>query len=202
MPTQMRARCTYDLVLDAAATDFSRYGFGRTNLQGVANRLGLTKGALYGHFSSKEEIAARLIAELDQILEAPPDAAGAPGRALDRLHALLHGFTERVEQDIRIRGAVRLVVERAQSGERQPEFLRRLKDTTVTLVRQAQRDGDLYPDLPSESVADLLVAVPFGTYYLTDSGGCDGLSSRVDAVWSLLAPLLRTSGTSGADAAA
>ncbi len=60
MPKQARALRTYDRVLDAAAYEFARYGYTNANLQNIADRIRLTKGALYGHFANKEELAAAL----------------------------------------------------------------------------------------------------------------------------------------------
>ena len=62
-------------VLDAALELFSENGFDGTTIQQIADRLGVTKAALYYHFESpKDEILAVLIApateELDALLDA------------------------------------------------------------------------------------------------------------------------------------
>jgi AcrR family transcriptional regulator len=192
MPKQARARRTYELALDAAAAEFSRHGFGNTNLQMVATRLGLTKGALYGHFSSKEEIAARLVAELDDVLRPLPDGAGQPAHR--RLHDLVVSLADRIERDVRVGAAVRLVWEEARATGEQPAFWRRLRETVVQLVRQAQQEGGIDASRPAETLADLLVAVPFGVHYVAGATGHADVPGRVRAMWGLLTPLLRGPG--------
>lgn len=51
-------------VLEAAGELFSRKGFGGTNLQDIADALGISRTALYYYFSSKEEILASLVEEV------------------------------------------------------------------------------------------------------------------------------------------
>jgi AcrR family transcriptional regulator len=195
MPKQARARRTYELALDAAAAEFARHGFGNTNLQVVAARLGLTKGALYGHFSSKEEIAARLVAELDEVLRPPPDAESQPAHR--RLRELVLTLAERIEHDVRVGAAVRLVWEEARASGEQPAFWRRLREMVSGLVRQAQREGGIDAAGPPEALADLLVAVPFGVHYVAGATGHGDLPGRVRAIWRLLVPVLGGPGPDG-----
>ena len=49
---------TVEKILDAAAYLFAQKGYAHTTLQDVIDETGLSKGAVYHHFKSKEEIAA------------------------------------------------------------------------------------------------------------------------------------------------
>jgi AcrR family transcriptional regulator len=51
-------------VLEAAAKLFAQRGFGGTNLQDIADSLGISRPALYYYFKSKEEILASLVEEV------------------------------------------------------------------------------------------------------------------------------------------
>jgi AcrR family transcriptional regulator len=51
-------------VLEAAARLFAQRGFGGTNLQDIADSLGISRPALYYYFKSKEEILASLVEEV------------------------------------------------------------------------------------------------------------------------------------------
>ena len=50
MAKQERARRTREKVLTAAAEVFAVQGYDSTTLNTVAERIAMTKGALYGHF--------------------------------------------------------------------------------------------------------------------------------------------------------
>lgn len=51
-------------VLEAAAKLFAQRGFGGTNLQDIADVLGISRPALYYYFKSKEDILASLVEEV------------------------------------------------------------------------------------------------------------------------------------------
>ena len=61
-------------ILDVALELFSEHGFEGTTLQQIADRLGLTKAALYYHFRSKDDLVRALVApaitDLDKLLDA------------------------------------------------------------------------------------------------------------------------------------
>src|SRR5258707_15510965 len=48
-------------ILDAALDVFSEHGFEGSSLQQIADRLGLTKAALYYHFRSNDELLEALV---------------------------------------------------------------------------------------------------------------------------------------------
>jgi AcrR family transcriptional regulator len=74
--------------LDVALELFVRHGYEQTSLREIADRLGVTKAALYYHFRSKEELVSGLV----ESVAAPIDeaVAWAAGRPCDaRLRAEL-----------------------------------------------------------------------------------------------------------------
>jgi len=54
---------------------FSEQGFDGTSLQQIADRLGVTKAALYYHYRSKDELLAAVVEPLFTNLEAFMDSA-------------------------------------------------------------------------------------------------------------------------------
>jgi AcrR family transcriptional regulator len=69
-----RSADTRARILEAALDLFSEQGFEGTTLQQIADRLGLTKAALYYHFRSKDDLLWALhtpaAADLDRLLDA------------------------------------------------------------------------------------------------------------------------------------
>lgn len=66
MPRNKHPEQTVELILDTAAALFTRQGYDKTTLQDILNATHLSKGAIYHHFASKEEI---LIAVVNRIGE-------------------------------------------------------------------------------------------------------------------------------------
>ena len=62
MPQQRRAQLTRRAILAAAAEEFDSTGYAGTTLNAVLRRSGITKGAFYFHFPSKEAVAEALAA--------------------------------------------------------------------------------------------------------------------------------------------
>ena len=78
-------------MLDIAAELFARDGYRATNLKLVAERLDVTRQALYHHFDSKPAILGALFARVLDKLEAAVDEAGATaGAGESRFAAMLH----------------------------------------------------------------------------------------------------------------
>lgn len=79
-----------DLILDAAEQLLARYGYAKMTIDDLAREVGIGKGTVYLHFSSKEEIALahvdRLVA---RVLERLRAIAESGGPVAERLTAML-----------------------------------------------------------------------------------------------------------------
>ena len=60
---QARSEATRRKIIDSAVKLFSEIGYPATGLGDIIERAGLTKGALYYHFDSKESLATAIIEE-------------------------------------------------------------------------------------------------------------------------------------------
>ncbi|WP_405881660.1 TetR/AcrR family transcriptional regulator [Streptomyces sp. NBC_01384] len=195
MAKQARSRRTHELVLDAAAAEFLRHGYPRANLQHVADRTGLTKGALYGHFASKEQLAQALIAQLDEMMEKAGGESegenegeneGAGATARERLRALSCALAERIESDVRINAALRLVMDEAHSGSQPPKLLADLRRLATEVVESARSEGALGERPPTAPLADLTAVILVGAYYTAPDLERRGLADRVRDLWDAL----------------
>jgi AcrR family transcriptional regulator len=96
---------TKQRILDTARELFSQKGVQKTSLQEVADQLGITKPALYYHFSSREELVRSIMQPLIDDGEAFVDEQEA--RAEVESRALLEGY---FDFNIRHRADVLLVL--------------------------------------------------------------------------------------------
>jgi AcrR family transcriptional regulator len=55
-PKRLRGRATPERLLSAAAEAFAQHGFGGATLADIADRAGVTTGAIYNHFAGKEDL--------------------------------------------------------------------------------------------------------------------------------------------------
>lgn len=61
VPQQHRARITREVIVEAAAAEFSRRGFGGASVNAILEASGRTKGAMYFHFHSKHDLAVAVV---------------------------------------------------------------------------------------------------------------------------------------------
>jgi AcrR family transcriptional regulator len=84
---QARSRETLGRLLDAAQTVFVELGFEKTQLEQIAARAGYTRGAIYAHFSSKEDLFLALIEDRVRaklgVLRGRLEAEGSRARRLE-----------------------------------------------------------------------------------------------------------------------
>jgi AcrR family transcriptional regulator len=84
MTIDARRTDTRERIIDVAAKMFSTRGYAATSIRDIAEELGVTKAALYYHFTSKDEILHALvdipIESIRRALEQPRDTSTPQGR--------------------------------------------------------------------------------------------------------------------------
>ncbi|MEV6905021.1 TetR/AcrR family transcriptional regulator [Amycolatopsis sp. NPDC051372] len=161
-PPARRGRPGYDLesLLQVAVKLFNERGYDGTSMEDLSRKLGITKSAIYHHVRSKEELLRLSVDRaLDGLFEVAASTEQLDGRAIDRLEHLVRGsvlvLADRlpfVTLLLRVRGNTK--VERSALARRR-EFDRLVTD----LVKQAEAEGDVRPDIDPAVAARLL----FGT---------------------------------------
>ncbi len=137
-----------DQVLAVAVQLFNEQGYDATSVSDLATRLGLTKSALYHHFSSKEELLAIALETALSGLEAVlADAQRVTATASDRLTAVISGAVKVLTAEL---PSVTLLLRLRGNSAVETAALerRRVFDQQVTaLVRAAQGEGLIRADV-------------------------------------------------------
>jgi AcrR family transcriptional regulator len=184
VPRQVRAERTRNAILDAAAVVFDERGFNGASLSEILAKAGVTKGALYFHFSSKEELAQAIIEELWTDL--PAVGEGEPG--LQTLIDMSHVFGHNLWKNVRVRASNRLVGE-ATFAAPAPDVYRRWNGIINDVLKAAQARGDIRKDLDTERVAVWLGGTFLGIQ--TQSGiltGRTDIHERITDMWEICLP--------------
>ncbi len=161
VPTSVRGRGRpgYDLesLLAVAVEVFNERGYDGTSMEDLSRRLGIAKSAIYHHVAGKQELLAlALDRALAGLAEAVSATRAQDGPAIDRLEHLVRQSVEvlidrlpYVTLLLRVRGNTE--VERAALARRR-SFDRFVAD----LVREAEREGSIRPDVDPAITARLL----------------------------------------------
>ena len=95
--TKAEAEQTRQKILKAALDLFVENGYERTTFEDVADRIQLTKGAVYWHFKSKPDLFAELVAymtathyeQVSRVLPAPVSLDGLVAHFIERAHLIV-----------------------------------------------------------------------------------------------------------------
>ncbi|MFI5671151.1 ScbR family autoregulator-binding transcription factor [Streptomyces sp. NPDC051704] len=184
MAEQVRAIRTRQAILSAAAKIFEEHGYQAATISQILGEAGVTKGALYFHFQSKEDLAQGVLAEQDQQLIVP-DRASKVQEIVDVV--MLHAH--RLQTDSMVRAGVRLSMDQlAQGLDRSGPFLR-WGEVGTSLLERAQAQGELLPHVVVPETADVIVGSFAGIQSMSQAI-CDygDLVARVSALMRHLLP--------------
>ncbi|MCX4746059.1 TetR/AcrR family transcriptional regulator [Kitasatospora sp. NBC_01287] len=192
---QQRALRTYQQTLDAASQEFIQQGYARATMAGVMARTELTKGALYGHFRSKEAVAAALVAHgAEACAQVLAEAAAGADDAVAALLTAALTLSRRLRSDPRVRAALRLATEPAAEVPGGAALLASIHGFLLEHAGHARRAGRLPAEHTPATVADLLLAVLLGYEQLPGSTKPAESDADLDEAWRLLARALLLTG--------
>ncbi|GEB48937.1 MULTISPECIES: ScbR family autoregulator-binding transcription factor [Streptomyces] len=189
---QARSERSRRRLVRAAAEMFDAHGYADATLGRIAQAAGMTKGALYFHFGSKDGLADAVQEQGHELLRRQVralDAAGTP--PVQGLIDLTHRLARGLREDPVVRAGFRITVECA--GRRPP-----VADLHAAWVREAARllerareAGRLRDGVGDDGPRALLAAVVCGISGAWGAGlSTAELASRVAALWATLLPAL------------
>ncbi|MEG3631639.1 ScbR family autoregulator-binding transcription factor [Streptomyces poriticola] len=193
MALQERGIKSRNLILRAAAEVFDERGYDSASTTEILERSGLTRGALYHHFPSKEAIAVALLTVHGEAVDVPAQAV--------KLQAVIDhtfDFAFRLQRDPVLRACVRLAVE--QTSFRRHAFTPYQQSSAAVerLLGQAQEQGELLPGLDLAEAAAMITGTFTGIQVMSQvqTGRAD-LPERVGMMWRFLLPGLVNPGMIG-----
>ena len=192
MTKQSRAENTRLHLVRSAAELFDRNGFSGATLEDVSRAAGVTKGAFYFHFSSKDELAGAIQAGACTMLR------GAVYRVLDdklpalqSLVDLTHELAHWLETEAVVRASLRTARECGHRGAPFLDFYVDLLSAVETMLSTAERYGELSGGVAIEQASTLVLTICAGMDMLWWSGIRKGdIRENVRDMWKLILPEL------------
>ncbi|MEU5438997.1 ScbR family autoregulator-binding transcription factor [Streptomyces sp. NPDC020719] len=152
MAKQDRAIRTRRAILEAAAMVFEKQGFQAATITDILKVAGVTKGALYFHFQSKEALAHGVLSEQGS----GPGLQPQPIKLQELIDAgsiLAH----RLRTDHLVRASVRLTLDQQAHGLDRSGPFRHWSEANAELLTVAQQRGELLPNVVISDTAELYV---------------------------------------------
>lgn len=158
-------------IFEAAIKLMSRYGYDKTTVDDIAREAGISKGAVYLHFRSKEDLVeSLLLRESESMLNEVMRSLEADEKGLT-----IYTLYRYSMQSLMTHPFMKAMYARDQAVL--GDFARRLAQLPMynqansfgsAFVEQFQEAGMIRRDLPSEAVAHILMAIRVGVLHLSD----------------------------------
>ncbi|MBV6762628.1 ScbR family autoregulator-binding transcription factor [Rhodococcus opacus] len=192
MATQKRAEVTRRALLHAAAEVFTRRGYADTKLSEVLTQALATKGALYFHYASKEELARAVVEEGTRRFTAvcTPHLA-SPTPAFEAMIGISFVTVDAALNDAVMGATFRLITEMGGYRGSETDTFATWISTYQLLARRAIDEGDLREDADPDAIGQLLVELFAGARLLATDNPAD-LPTRTAMAWDQLLPVLVT----------
>ncbi|MEU3744724.1 MULTISPECIES: ScbR family autoregulator-binding transcription factor [Streptomyces] len=150
MAQQARAIKTRRAILEAAATVFAERGYERTTIGEILARAGVTKGALYFHFTSKEDLALGVLDA--QMLDEPMSPQPIKLQELaDQAFLLAH----RLQRDPLVRASVALALDSGATGVDRAAPFKAWIDQVSEILTVAKTRGEILGHVDVSDAAEL-----------------------------------------------
>ncbi|MCB5165709.1 TetR/AcrR family transcriptional regulator [Streptomyces bambusae] len=187
MARQERAIRTRQAILTAAAEVFDEVGYEAATISEILQRSGLTKGALYFHFASKEELAQAVLAGQVDVLPEVPMQDLKLQFLIDNGYLLAHMLT--VEPVLR--GSVRLAVEQGRDSiDRKIPYMAWAEGVQAVLD-EAKASGELVPSIDTARIGQLVSGAFGGVQLMSQAvtGRADILERMSDLYTCLMSAI-------------
>ncbi|MET8175553.1 MULTISPECIES: ScbR family autoregulator-binding transcription factor [Streptomyces] len=183
MARQQRAIRTRRIFLEAAAEVFDEHGYDAATIAAILERAGLTRGALYFHFTSKEELARGVLEEA-----VTSDGVTPQTFKLQEWVDIALLLAYRLPREPMLSASIRLSVDpRARSlfGTRWPDWI----TLGAELLTEAKERGELLPHVDPVATSRLLVGAWTGVQLVTESmADAPDLVTEISALFELILP--------------
>jgi TetR/AcrR family transcriptional regulator, transcriptional repressor of aconitase len=181
-----------DQILTAARRCFLRDGFHATSMQDLFAESGLSSGAVYSYFASKDDVITAIAEEnmRDVVAMIHDVAARQPGRPVGTVLADIFTIVQAKDPQDGVAGLAVLTWSEALRNpalaQRFADLFAQMRADLTEVVRNYQSAGNLPGQVPAESLAAVIISIVPG-YILQlatlGSAPVDGVPAAVKALW-------------------
>jgi TetR/AcrR family transcriptional regulator, transcriptional repressor for nem operon len=164
---------TKKFILKTVAPVFSKHGYAGTSLADITRATGLTKGAIYGNFENKEQLAlASFNFNLKRVLKNLNDFVGKFSSPIQQLHAINDFYRQYYAYAVDF-GGCPLITGGVDSNHQNPLLFARVKQMTwrirgksIDIILEGIEKGEFKENLDPHVYANRIFAMIEGSLFL------------------------------------
>jgi TetR/AcrR family transcriptional repressor of nem operon len=171
---ESKAERTTNYILETVAPYFNKHGYTATSMSDLTKATGLTKGAIYGNFESKEDLSLKAfdynIKRVIMEMRSYTQKAKTP---LDKLYALTafyriyHDYTSNLGGCPILNVGVDANNNNGQLHKRVKQVITELQDKMIYLIEKGIEAGQLKPELNPKIYARRIFALMEGSIFMS-----------------------------------
>ncbi len=193
-----KAEETKQAIIEKAAVIFNKNGYQRTSMSTLTGALNLTKGAIYGNFADKDDLAVEAFRySVRRIYERILHRLESHEKPLDKLRALARSFVDFFEETEKA-GGCPILNTAVDSDDAHPKLLMEVRAALgnwernlIRLVCAGIESGDIRPNADPEAFAANFIALIEGGILLAKTmGDRKYLEQSVNAIDLLIDQML------------
>lgn len=178
MPAESKATATRQKIIDASAALFHRKGFTETSIKDITRAAGLTSGALYYHFDSKDQLAGAIVEQTwPQVDKRINRRLGTPESGLANVISASFEVIDlfRTDRAARVGFHLDMAIGHLSPAGRDESVGRMEK--CIRLVANALRAREIREGVPPEEVARLVWVLIIGCQLSSDARREDAVAT-------------------------
>ncbi len=165
---------THQMIVERAASVFSRQGYFGSSLHDLMQETGLEKGGIYNHFHSKDELALEAFDYAIKLTWSYIEReVSGKTHALDRLHAMLIGY-RRLMEELPLPGGCPLLNTAIEADDAHPALRQRARQAMTNWRTWIQRTvargiaaGEIRPETDGDLLATIIISTVEGAVMLS-----------------------------------
>ncbi len=191
MPT--KAERTTQFIIETVAPMFNKFGYAGTSMSDITKATGLTKGAIYGNFKSKEDLAIQAFKyNLKKLLEKVQERVDNTESAIEKLF-IISNFYRHYDDAIHEFGGCPILNTAIDANHVNEELLNnvrsailRIQNSIKNIIDQGKSKGEIKPMVDSTAYAkrifSMIKGAVFTSYIMNNSKYLKDMMNMVDAI--------------------
>lgn len=195
---QVRSQETKARILKTALKLFSEEGYDATGVAEICQAAGVSKGAFYHHFPTKQAVFLELLDEWVTSLSAQMIPISTDSKSVPEALLEMAGMMDQVFEDAS--GRLPVFIEFWRQAHHHPDVwkasvapYRTFRDYFAGLIQRGIEEGSLRSNVDPQAVAEVLVSMAVGLLLqgVLDPHGADWGKTTKDSIHMLLDGILR-----------
>jgi TetR/AcrR family transcriptional regulator, cholesterol catabolism regulator len=155
----IQGKQTRQKIFDTSLALFSEYGYENVTIDDICEKIGVSKGAFYTHFKSKDQVILENFIHLNTYYDEVFDEISSIKSSLGKLYSFQHYVMKNVEK-IGYE-AVKLVYHLESAPHKKKSFLiskkHNLYKIIMAIVREGQKSGEIRKDKSADTITSMMV---------------------------------------------